>query len=153
MEYKRYQALIDAAEGGRLDDLQGLLKQGVIDVNAVPRTHDAPALCYAAAKGHIDVMAELVGAGADVDKVGVRGRLKGQTPLMRAAYMGTVDAVRWLLDHGADWRKTDGVGETALDAAVRGREREAAQCFGRGWSRTGRLRRRRRWRSASAVRH
>eukprot|EP01043_Picozoa_sp_COSAG02_P051552 COSAG02_NODE_5442_length_4324_cov_659.876213_1_plen_1427_part_01 len=126
VEYKHYQALVDAAEDGRLDDLQGRLKQGVIDVNAVPTGLEAPALCYAAEEGHIDVMAELVAAGADVDKGNVRGYLRGKTPLMRAAYWGKVEAVRWLLDHGADWRKTDGVGETALDVAERRKETEAA---------------------------
>eukprot|EP01043_Picozoa_sp_COSAG02_P024752 COSAG02_NODE_1364_length_13033_cov_176.652292_3_plen_2127_part_00 len=128
---KQQKSLIGAASTGRLDDLQGLLKQGV-HVNAVPRAHDAPALCYAVEEGHVGVMAELVGAGADVDKVGARGRFKGQTPLMRAAYWGKVEVVRWLLDHGADWCKVDGDGHTALGLAVGGRKLEAAAVL-RSW--------------------
>ena len=64
VKQERMSDLISAAEEGQLEDVQPLLKQGV-DVNAVPTARQAPALCYVACNGHVDVMAELVAAGAD----------------------------------------------------------------------------------------
>ena len=51
---------------------------------------------------------------------------------MRASFWGKVEAVRWLLDHGADWRRVDGDGLTALGIAVSEREPEAAEVL-RSW--------------------
>jgi hypothetical protein len=40
------------------------------------------------------------------------------TPVMAAAHGGCKDAVEWLLKKGADWRRVDGSGMSALDRAL-----------------------------------
>ena len=91
-----------AAQSGAADELRALLRSGHHRVDTVAAANGATPLHFASGLGHCEAVEVLLGAGADVDKVGVRGRLKGQTPLMVAAYWGKVEAVWWLLDHGAD---------------------------------------------------
>jgi ankyrin repeat protein len=43
---------------------------------------------------------------------------KGATPLHFAAFLGRVDAARWLLGKGADARAKDAAGHTPLDATA-----------------------------------
>jgi uncharacterized protein len=50
----------------------------------------------------------------------------GSTVLVSAAKSGNVDAVRWLLDHGADMKAKDGRGKTALQWAESNRHEEVA---------------------------
>ena len=69
------------------------------------------ALIYAAVNNKIDVMKVLVHAGARIDHVGE----SNWTPLMRAADVGSFQAVRFLLENGADWRLRNADGDSALD--------------------------------------
>ena len=55
------------------------------------------ALSWASRNNQCESMAALVDLGADVNASAFRG-----TPLLWACYADKVDAVRWLLDHGAD---------------------------------------------------
>ncbi|MEV0373975.1 ankyrin repeat domain-containing protein [Streptomyces sp. NPDC050636] len=70
------------------------------------------ALLWAATGGHQEAVRLLLEANADPD-AGNRDR----TPLMAAAEFGSAGVVRSLLRHGADARRTDGQGRTALDLA------------------------------------
>ena len=53
------------------------------------------------------------GQGAELDGTDTHGR----TPLMLAAKCGCTGAVQWLLELGADWRRTDKDGMDALALA------------------------------------
>lgn len=44
----------------------------------------------------------------------------GYTALMKAAFVGNLRLVEWLIERGADVDAKDGIGETALDYATRG---------------------------------
>ncbi|WP_063788500.1 ankyrin repeat domain-containing protein [Streptomyces chattanoogensis] len=70
------------------------------------------ALLWAANGGHHETVRLLLDADADPD-----AGSPGRTPLMAAAEFGAADIVRSLLRHGADVRRTDGQGRTALDLA------------------------------------
>ena len=78
------------------------------------------ALVWAAKSNRVDVMPLLVAGGARVDAEPYRG-----TPLLWAAANGYVEAVGWLLDHGADANQratfgglSHGEGVTALHLAA-----------------------------------
>ncbi|WP_169314280.1 ankyrin repeat domain-containing protein [Streptomyces piniterrae] len=70
------------------------------------------ALLWAATGGHHETVQLLLEADADPD-AGIRDR----TPLMAAAEFGATGVVRSLLCHGADARRADAQGRTALDLA------------------------------------
>jgi len=73
------------------------------------------ALHYAARAGNADVVALLLGAGADPNATTCSG---GASPLHRAAYMGREVCVEMLLRHGADPLLEDCDGKTALHKAI-----------------------------------
>lgn len=76
-------------------------------------TSDGTVLGYAAAKGHAQVMQDLVKAGADVNGSGPAGT----TPLMQAVDSGNFEIVKWLIDAGADPNAKNATGGTALGTA------------------------------------
>jgi ankyrin repeat protein len=89
----------------------------------------------AAGRGKSDVVAELLGAGAQVDQKNKRG----ESALMRAASQGQTEAVRALimcrvkLKLGADPNVQDQDGQTALmEAAGRGKSDVVAELLGAG---------------------
>eukprot|EP01046_Picozoa_sp_COSAG06_P043845 COSAG06_NODE_5810_length_3261_cov_21.125000_1_plen_349_part_00 len=101
------------------------------DPNARNARNGGTAMHHAAAGGKsvevLEVLEVLLGAGAEVDKLDE----DGETPLMWAASNGATGAVlRWLLEHGADWRlqatSGDYAGKTALGIAKRQGKAEAA---------------------------
>jgi hypothetical protein len=75
-----------------------------------------PPLCAAARAGDTERIAQLIRAGADVDE---RGGVNNWTALMHAVHKNQPDAVRLLLDSGADIDATAGAhgGDTALRLA------------------------------------
>lgn len=86
------QCLLDAAQQPRplsgshsTTSPQSLLEQGALD----------SALCHAAASGHVDIAALLLGAGADV-------HASGDAALQWAVHRGQYRCARLLLDHGAE---------------------------------------------------
>ena len=79
-------------------------------------------LHYAATHGHISVMNLLLDNHAYIDAASPNG----STPLMMAALYGTPDAVKVLLEAGADPRLKNDQGLTAIDFANRGQRSESA---------------------------
>ena len=71
------------------------------------------ALLLASHSGHGQVVALLLGSGADAE---IANKM-GSTPLLVAAYGGHTECVRALIGAGAQVMKADGQGRTALHAA------------------------------------
>lgn len=91
---KSYRQLISAAGHGYVDKVAALIADHV-DVNRGPVT----ALFYAARNGHLEIVKELLHAGANIEKGDVDYDV---TPLYEACRGGHVEVVRELLRHGAD---------------------------------------------------
>ena len=83
---------------------QGVSKQGADAMYKAAENNDVPAL------------RRLLGRGVPVDAVGT----SSMTALMRAANMDRMEAVKFLLEHGADPSLKCGFGETALTYAAAG---------------------------------
>ncbi len=64
-----------------------------------------------------DLAEMLISKGADADEAPVSGDLQGYTALLFAARDNNPDAVKFLLDHGADPNAANVLGETPLSAA------------------------------------
>lgn len=87
-------------------------------VNHVSDTSKTTPLLAASARGNVEVMRELLNAGAEVDK-----SVAGKTPLMRATWFGKKDAVLLLLEFSSNVDCKTPTGETASDLArIKGRD-------------------------------
>ena len=114
----------DAARDGHSDLLQAFLEAGA-EATALLMRHGAvvdlpdhkgsTALAGVAFKGDLAIARLLVEAGAAVDLPNDVGR----TPLMFAVMFGRERMADYLLDHGADPRRRDGGGTSALTLAER----------------------------------
>ena len=109
-------ALMMAALRGQQAIAEKLIKRGS-DVN---KTGWAP-LHYAASNGHLALMALLLENSAYIDAESPNGT----TPLMMAAMYGTSEAVKLLIDEGADPQLKNQQGLTALQFAQRGNRPDA----------------------------
>lgn len=134
--------LVLAVQGGSIKVVRLLLSQNKTNVEA--RTpQDESALMMAALNGYEDIAKALIAKGADVNKTGwaplhyaaTKGQLaiikllldqsayidaespNKSTPLMMAAMYGTFDAVKLLVDAGADVLLKNDLGLTALEFA------------------------------------
>ena len=118
-------ALLLAARGGSAGATELLLKAGA-KVNMID--HDGQtATLNAARMGHAAVVSQLVDSGAELNPE------IGEMPLHAAAENNHVDAVRLLLEGGADVDKADLYGNTALmNAAVAGHADVVSQLLGQG---------------------
>lgn len=85
-------SIIEAADTGDLESAQILLERNRSLANLEPYDGLTP-LCYAAAKGHKEVVELLIKYGANIKASCI--------PLIRAAEAGYADIVQLLLDHGA----------------------------------------------------
>ena len=86
-----------AAGNGDVEEVARLLEAGV-DPNALSDVGET-FIGHAAGRGHIDVMEMLLAAGADPTALS----RTGNPPLLRVANgSGSVEAARWLVDHGVD---------------------------------------------------
>jgi ankyrin repeat protein len=76
-----------------------------------------------------DCVKVLVASGADVNRIGSKGR-----PCIHwaVAWAGGVPLVQYLLDHGADPMIRDSSGETAMDIARREQKTQVLQVLGQG---------------------
>ena len=82
-------------------------------------------LHYAATRGHLDIMRMLLEAHAYIDAESPNGT----TPLMMAAHYGTPQAVRLLLDEGADPTLKNQLGLSAIDFAQRANRADVASAI------------------------
>lgn len=111
-----------AAEEGFLDSVRLLLKYNAL-IDAQNTTFLSTALMLAAMKGRLEVVRELIDAGADINAV----NKMGASVLFYAASSGQLDVVMELLERGADITPVTAHGETALSVAVRKEYTEIAQ--------------------------
>jgi len=135
------QALMEAAFGGNLDEVQRLVSAGIA-VNATTPDNQTP-LMWSAFNGHTPVVAYLLDKDASIEakdansrtalmyassgpfaetvelllengaEVNIQGSLEGFTALMTAAAEGQLEVVRKLLIYGADPALKDKDGDTA----------------------------------------
>ena len=98
---ERDEALLVAIEDAAENDHLELIHELVADGARVSATCDP--LIAACESGHIRIIECLVNLGSPVD---MHGRF-GETPLMAAAGVGCLNAVTFLLAHGADPFKFD----------------------------------------------
>ncbi len=110
--------LMMAALKGRLAEVRQLVARGA-DVN---KTGWTP-LHYAATGGHAEVIRFLLDQHAYIDAESPNGT----TPLMMAAHYGSEDAVRALLEGGADPLLKNQLGLNAQDFAFRASRPQAAE--------------------------
>lgn len=139
-------ALIEASKSGDLGRVRALLADNFLLASQRLPTGESP-LMSALYRGHHDVVAAIIDAGAEVDvfAAAATGRLDdlgrtmrdrtvnsyaydGWTPLHLAAFFGHLDAARLLLAEGADVRAVsrNGMKNTPLHAATAGRHGDIA---------------------------
>jgi len=110
------QNLLEAAKGGRLDEVKAFLaKGGPVDSRD---SNGLTPLIWAAFKGYGDAVTLLLTNGADVNAQSHNG----ETALMLAAGGGHREVTRGLIEHGGDVNTREKGGGTALMSAVVGRD-------------------------------
>lgn len=119
-------ALMLAALKGHLSLVQKLVENDA-DVN---KTDWAP-LHYAASGGHVPVIMYLLDHSAYIDAESPNGT----TPLMMAAMYGSPEAVKALIQSGADPTLKNQLGLSALDFAVRGNRPNSIELMHAGLAR------------------
>ncbi|CAG0907119.1 unnamed protein product, partial [Cyprideis torosa] len=107
--------LIRASVGGHVETVEFLVREAKADLEGRDNIMGWTALAHAAMRGHTHVMEILLAAGAEVD---ARGSY-GLTPLQWACMEGSLEGVRLLIDHGADWKLADDSGVNAVWYALR----------------------------------
>ena len=118
-------ALLDAAEGGYIEDVKQAIAEGA-DVNAkdgyrpVHKLGLTP-LNFAAMFGHTEIAELLIDKGADVN---AKDEKFGLTPLHNAAESGRKEIAELLISKGADVNAKDTGGETPLDRAIKSKQTE-----------------------------
>ncbi|XP_043999072.1 kinase D-interacting substrate of 220 kDa B isoform X3 [Gambusia affinis] len=145
-------ALSIAAKEGHTEIVQDLLDAGTY-VNNLDRSGET-VLIGAVKGGHVEIVRALLNKYADVDVRGQDGRTAlywavenavmvrdilqcnpdtesctkdGETALIKATKMRSIDVVELLLDKGAKVSAVDRKGDTALHIAIRGRSRKLAE--------------------------
>lgn len=118
--------LMLAALKGQQDLVEKLIKKGA-DVN---KTGWTP-LHYAATSGHLAIISLLLENSAYIDAESPNAT----TPLMMAAMYGSPEAVKVLIQAGADLNMQNQLGLSALDFAVRGNRQNAKELIETGLQR------------------
>ena len=120
--------LYDAAQNGKLPDVQRLLTEGA---SPDAEKYKQPALGVASQTGHLEVVRVLLRAGAKLEAT----NLYGSIALMLAASSGKHDCAEFLLGAGADVHAADRKGDLrrvrpapARWQRSRGRPRQPATC-------------------------
>jgi len=102
-------SLMNATINGDTNAVKFFAKSGGEVVNQ-RNIGGASALHIAARMGNIEISTILIGSGANVNIADN----EGWTPLMRAIMANNIGLVKLLMNHGADPRKMNSVGETAI---------------------------------------
>ncbi len=91
--------------------------EAVPNIHKTPGPHGIPLLSHAVAGGAkaFELVAYIIKQGAEVNAQANNG----MTPLMAAASIDNIDAVKLLLERGADKQLKDAKGQTALDWATK----------------------------------
>ncbi len=145
--------MLTAARTGNVEVVKALIAAGG-DVNVRERFYGQSPLMWAAIENHADVIAELAAKGADVNarasilegepswrygkdsRNGINGEALqnfntnfskgGLTPLLYAARQGSTDAVKMLIDKGANPNTPDPEGFSPLQVALQNAHYDAA---------------------------
>ena len=104
--------IIKAAKSGDAERVSALLANDKSLVNARDKDGSTPLHC-AVWKGHQQVVALLLQAGADVNAQNENDHW-GTTPLHAAAHANQAAIAQLLIDHGADVQATDREGRTPM---------------------------------------
>ncbi|CAG0907406.1 unnamed protein product, partial [Cyprideis torosa] len=102
--------LIFASVRGHVETVEFLVREAKADLEGRENIMGWTALADAAGKGHTLVMEILLATGAEVDA----RDSDGGTPLQLACREGSLEGVRLLIAHGADWRLADDFGVNAV---------------------------------------
>ncbi|GCC52565.1 hypothetical protein SanaruYs_28020 [Chryseotalea sanaruensis] len=111
-----YHALYDAQEEFKKNNesiTSLLLRQGA-NINTGDSSRGDTLLHVAASKGHVNLISILLNSG---HKLNVQDK-EGDTPLIKACKMNKIEAVKKLLEHGADLSLVNERGESAMTHAV-----------------------------------
>ena len=97
--------LMNATKEGNVEEVKRILSEGIVDVNCHSHSlssvvTDSTPLCQAAKNGNTLVLKLLMDGGADPNGTDKYGR----TPLYWAARKNCADAIRILVERGADAR-------------------------------------------------
>lgn len=104
--------IIRAAKSGDLAKLKGLLATDAGLVNAHDTDGSTPLHC-ATWKGHLETVAVLLSAGANVNAQNINEHW-GTTPLHAAAHANQAAIAKLLIEHGADLNAKDLNGKTPM---------------------------------------
>lgn len=104
--------IIKASKSGDAGQVSSLLANDKSLVKARDKDGSTPLHC-AAWKGHLQVVAVLLKAGADVNAQNENDHW-GTTPLHAAAHANQAAIAQLLIDHGADVQATDREGRTPM---------------------------------------
>ena len=105
--------ILKAAKAGDLRSLKALFAKDRDLLHA--RDKDESTLLHCAAwKGHVDIVAFLLAAGADANATNINEHW-GTTPLHAAAHANQDAIIKLLLEHGARLNAKDAAGRTPLD--------------------------------------
>ncbi|MDC0307390.1 ankyrin repeat domain-containing protein [bacterium] len=131
-------ALLDAAEGGYIEEVKQAIAEGA-DVNAkdgyrpVHKLGLTP-LNFAAMFGHTEIAELLIDKGADAN---AKDEKFGLTPLHNAAESGRKEIAELLISKGADVNAKDTGGETPLDRAIKSKQTKTANLLRKHGGKTG----------------
>jgi ankyrin repeat protein len=109
---------------GRVDQVDDELQE-VPDRAKARGVHDLAPLYFAAIGGHLAAAQRLLAAGADVN-----ASSQAASPIHGAVMGGSVEMVRFLLEHGADPLLKDYSGRDARALALEIKRQDIAEMFG-----------------------